>query len=66
MKDIADRLALLVCEQCSRNDGESELDFSTRLYSVYNSCYDNISKLEEQKNSEQQNQSYESYLESSK
>lgn len=65
MNDIANELALLICKQCSRNNGESELDYSTRLYSVYNSCYDNIANLEKQKNNECNNQSYESYLESS-
>lgn len=48
MNDIAEKLALIVCEQCSRNDGESELDFSTRLVSIYKSCHKNISNLMEQ------------------
>lgn len=65
MSDIAERLALLICEQCQRMDNESELDYSTRLYSVYSSCYKNISDLEEQENNKKYNESYESQLESS-
>ena len=64
MNDIAEKLALLVCQQCPRKDNESELDYSTRLYSVYSSCSDNISMLEEQKNNKRYNESYESQLES--
>ncbi len=65
MSDIAEKLALLVCEQCSRKDNESELDYSTRLYSIYSSCRDNISKLEDQADNKQSNESYESYLKES-
>ena len=65
MSDIAEKLALLVCQQCPRKDNESELDYSTRLYSVYSSCHDNVSGLEEQENNKRYNRSYESHLESS-
>ncbi|NBI61221.1 hypothetical protein D3Z53_25305 [Lachnospiraceae bacterium] len=43
--NLADKLALIVCEQCKRNENESDVDFSTRLLSVYNSCYDNIANI---------------------
>lgn len=65
MSDIAEKLALLICEQCKRMDNESDLDYSTRLYSVYSTCHDNISDLEKQKDNKQCNESYDSYLESS-
>lgn len=45
MNDTAEKLALIVCEQCSRANNESELEFSTRLFSIYNSCYTNITNL---------------------
>ena len=48
MNDLAQKLALIVCEQCRRHEGESEIEFSSRLLSVYNSCYDNIETLIEQ------------------
>ncbi|MCI8951612.1 MAG: hypothetical protein HFG49_16595 [Lachnospiraceae bacterium] len=49
MSDVAQKLALIVCEQCRRHEGESDIDFSSRLLSIYNTCYDNIETLIEQK-----------------
>lgn len=45
MSDVAQKLALIVCEQCRRHEGESDVDFSSRLLSIYNTCYDNIETL---------------------
>ena len=50
MDSLASKLALIVCEQCKRNEDENDVDFSTRLLSVYNSCYDNIANINEQEN----------------
>ena len=65
MIDVAEKLALIVCNQCVRNENENEsdLDFSTRLFSVYNSCCANIENLMAQ---ESNGQSVHSYLGSSK
>ena len=49
MSKIAEKLALIVCEHCSRNQDESDIEFSSRLFSVYSSCYKNIEKLIEEK-----------------
>lgn len=45
MNVAAHELALIVCKQCKRNENESDIDFSTRLYSVYSSCFANIESL---------------------
>lgn len=65
MKDIAEKLALLVCQQCPRMDNEREIDYAARLYSVYSSCRDRISDLQEQEINELRNESYKSQSESS-
>ena len=49
MNDIASKLALIVCEKCVRGEDENDIDFSTRLLSVYTSCYDNIEHIIAQK-----------------
>ena len=68
MIDVAEKLALIVCNQCVRNENENEsdLDFSTRLFSVYNSCCANIENLMAQESNGQLSQSVHSYLGSSK
>jgi len=48
MDSIASEIALIVCRQCERIDNETDLDFSTRLLFVYNTCYDNVENLNEQ------------------
>lgn len=53
MDSLASKLALIVCEQCKRNEGENDVDFSTRLLSVYNSCYDNIENINKQENNKE-------------
>ena len=53
MDSLASKLALIVCEQCKRNEDENDVDFSTRLLSVYNSCYDNIANIIEQENNDE-------------
>ncbi|MEY8412887.1 hypothetical protein AALB51_16840 [Lachnospiraceae bacterium 62-26] len=50
MNDIASKLALIVCEKCIRDENENDIDFSTRLLSIYNSCYENIDNLIKQEN----------------
>ncbi|MCI9181086.1 MAG: hypothetical protein HFG50_13975 [Lachnospiraceae bacterium] len=62
MNDLAQKLALIVCEQCRRHEGESEIEFSSRLLSVYNSCYDNIETLIEQEKQPALEQSVKDFL----
>ena len=62
MNYLADKLALIVCGQCERQKDESDLDFSTRLLSIYNSCHENIENLIEQENVPNTNNSVETYL----
>lgn len=62
MNDIAQKLALIVCEQCRQHEGESEIEFSSRLLSVYNSCYDNIETLIEQEKQPVLDQSVKDFL----
>ncbi|GFI51157.1 hypothetical protein IMSAGC020_02367 [Lachnospiraceae bacterium] len=50
MNDIASKHALIVCEKCIRDENENDIDFSTRLLSIYNSCYENIDNLIKQEN----------------
>ncbi len=50
MDNLAHEIALIVCRQCSKQDNESEIEFSTRLYDVYNSCLDNVDTLIERAN----------------
>ncbi len=50
MNDIASKLALIVCEKCIRDENETDVAFSTRLLTVYNSCYENIDNLIKQEN----------------
>ena len=50
MDNLAHEIALIVCRQCSKRDDESEIEFSTRLYDVYNSCLDNVDTLIERAN----------------
>lgn len=45
MDNLAHEIALIVCRQCINHDGESEIEFSTRLYDIYNSCFDNVESL---------------------
>lgn len=40
--DIANEIALIVCRQCTKNESETEIEFSTRLYGIYNECVKNI------------------------
>ncbi len=60
--NLADKLALIVCEQCKRNENESDIDFSTRLLSVYNSCYDNITDILHHENQSIVNESTDNFL----
>lgn len=60
--NLADKLALIVCEQCKRNKNESDVDFSTRLLSVYNSCYDNIANILQQEDPSIVNESVNNFL----
>ena len=60
--NLADKLALIVCEQCKRNENESDVDFSTRLLSVYNSCYDNIANFLQQEDQSIVNESVNDFL----
>lgn len=60
--NLADKLALIVCEQCKRNENESDVDFSTRLLSVYNSCYDNIANILQQEDQSIVNESVNNFL----
>ncbi|EOS38048.1 hypothetical protein C808_03092 [Lachnospiraceae bacterium M18-1] len=60
--NLADKLALIVCEQCKRNENESDVDFSTRLLSVYNSCYDNIANILQQEDQSIVNESVNDFL----
>lgn len=62
MDDIASKLSLIVCGQCLRKDNESEVDFSTRLFSVYKSCYDNIECIIKQEKQNIVNDSIEKFL----
>lgn len=62
MNDVANKLALIVCEQCKRNQDESDIDFSTRLLSVYNSCYDNICNIISEENNKLTKKSVDNFL----
>jgi len=62
MNDVAKEIALIVCKQCERSENENDVDFSTRLLSVYNSCYDNVENLIEQENQPILDQSVKDFL----
>ncbi len=62
MDNVAHELALIVCKQCSRIENESDVDFSKRLYSVYNSCKSAIEDISNKEDADSSNNSVEEYL----
>lgn len=45
INDIANDIALIVCKQCPKLNSETEIEYSSRLYNVYKSCYKNICSI---------------------
>lgn len=62
MEDIVNKISLIVCQKCEKQENESDTDFAVRLYNTYNSCYDKLFSLECAEPSEEKSKQLDEYL----